>query len=127
MLSIKGLGPKKINTIWKEMQLESLGELLYACQENRLLLYKGFGAKTQQNVMDSIEFYFHHKGSFLYAEIESYALTLNNELLRQFPDQQLRITGAFRMQREVITELEWITAVPEPDIYRFSEKPWYRT
>ena len=54
MLNIKGLGPKKIGLIWKEMELESLGELLYACQENRLLLYKGFGEKTQHNVMISI-------------------------------------------------------------------------
>ncbi len=29
------------------MEIESVGELLYACQENRLLLYKGFGEKTQ--------------------------------------------------------------------------------
>ena len=39
MLKIKGLGPKKINTIWKEMELESVGELLYACKENRLKLF----------------------------------------------------------------------------------------
>ena len=47
MLNVKGLGPKKIAAIWKEMEIESLGELLYACNENRLLLYKGFGEKTQ--------------------------------------------------------------------------------
>ena len=46
MLNIKGIGPKKINTIWKEMQIESLGDLLYACDESRLLLSQGFGAKT---------------------------------------------------------------------------------
>ena len=57
MLNIKGIGPKKISTIWKEMGLESIGELLYACDENRLLLYKGFGAKTQESVKASIEFY----------------------------------------------------------------------
>src|SRR5688572_15789456 len=34
MLNIKGLGPKKISTIWKEMNIESVGELLYACNEN---------------------------------------------------------------------------------------------
>ena len=45
MLNIKGIGPKKINTIWKELEVESIGELLYACNENRLLLYKGFGEK----------------------------------------------------------------------------------
>ena len=36
MLNIKGIGPKKIQTIWKEMGIESVGELLYACNENRL-------------------------------------------------------------------------------------------
>jgi DNA polymerase (family 10) len=53
----KGIGPKKISVIWKDLEVESLGELLYACNENRLLLYKGFGEKTQQNIKESIEFY----------------------------------------------------------------------
>lgn len=51
------------------MELESIGELLYACQENRLKLYKGFGEKTQQNVLESIEFYLRNKGNFLYAQL----------------------------------------------------------
>jgi DNA polymerase/3'-5' exonuclease PolX len=49
MLNIKGLGPKKINTVWKEMGIETIGELEYACNENRLTLYKGFGEKTQHH------------------------------------------------------------------------------
>ena len=53
MLSIKGLGPKKIAMIWKEMEIETIGELLYACHENRLARFKGFGEKTQKNVEDS--------------------------------------------------------------------------
>ena len=64
MLNIKGIGPKKIQTIWKEMEIESIGELLYACNENRLTLYKGFGEKTQANVQESIEFYQISKGIF---------------------------------------------------------------
>ncbi|MFX8370047.1 helix-hairpin-helix domain-containing protein, partial [Acinetobacter baumannii] len=39
MLGIKGIGPKKIATIWRELEIESIGELLYACEENRLTLY----------------------------------------------------------------------------------------
>src|SRR5690349_339558 len=35
MLGIKGLGPKKVRQLWQELQLESIGELLYACNENR--------------------------------------------------------------------------------------------
>src|SRR6478672_242793 len=73
MLQIKGIGPKKINTIWKELEIESPGELLYACNENRLLFYKGFGEKTQQNIKEAIEFYLNHQGRYLYAQVERYA------------------------------------------------------
>src|SRR5664279_4202045 len=71
MLNIKGIGPKKISTIWKEMEIESIGELLYACNENRLLLYKGFGEKTQKNVQEAIEYYMQNQGSFLYAHVHA--------------------------------------------------------
>ncbi len=37
LLSIRGLGPGKVRTIWKDLQIESPGELLYACNENRLI------------------------------------------------------------------------------------------
>src|SRR5690625_5194071 len=42
MMNIKGIGPKKLSVIWKEMGIETPGELLYACNENRLTRYKGF-------------------------------------------------------------------------------------
>ena len=55
MLSIKGIGPKKIQVIWKEMEIESPGELLYACNENRLSRYKGFGQKTQESIQSAMK------------------------------------------------------------------------
>jgi DNA polymerase (family 10) len=114
MLQIKGLGPKKIATIWKDMEIESVGELLYACQENRLLLYKGFGEKTQASVREAIEFRLHHIGSHLYADIEPYALQLEATLQKAFPDDKLAITGEFLRQLEIVTKLEFVTtAAPE--------------
>jgi DNA polymerase (family X) len=109
MLKIKGLGPKKIATIWKEMEIESTGELLYACQENRLLLFKGFGEKTQQNVRDAIEFRLKHQGSLLWADAEEYALRLHAELKNAFPTEKLALTGDFRRQLEIVTSLQWVT------------------
>jgi len=112
MLNIKGLGPKKIATIWKEMELESIGELLYACQENRLMLYKGFGEKTQNNVREAIEFFFNHQGSHLYADLEVYALAIDAKLKTDFPQYRFALTGEFRRQLEIIHQLEWITTMP---------------
>lgn len=110
MLYIKGLGPKKINTIWKEMEIESLGELLYACNENRLTLYKGFGEKTQANVQAAIEFYFLNQGHFLYAQLEEIFPQVENYLCKLFTHSKVRVTGAYRRQELTIEELEFIVA-----------------
>lgn len=112
MMGIKGIGPKKIATIWKELEIETLGELLYACNENRLTLYKGFGEKTQQNIKESIEFYFGTLGSYLYQQIESYAVSVDNRLKENFPGEQFLLTGEFRRQLEIINTLSWVTTLP---------------
>ncbi len=106
MLNIKGIGPKKIATIWKEMEIESIGELLYACKENRLKLYKGFGEKTQQNVIETIEFYLKSKGSFLYSQIDTMQEALKSFFINLFDEDKIAFTGAFKRQLEIIHELE---------------------
>lgn len=108
MLNIKGLGPKKINTVWKEMEIESIGELLYACNENRLTLYKGFGEKTQRNIKEAIEFYAQHQGQFLYAEADALFPQINTYLEKIFSPQTIHITGAFRRQEPIIEEMEFV-------------------
>src|ERR1700753_1291412 len=113
MLNIKGLGPKKIATIWKDMEVESIGELLYACQENRLLLFKGFGEKTQQNVQEAIEFILRNAGNHLYAEVEPVAHALDARLRVAFPDAQWSLTGDFRRQLEIVSKLQWVTTADE--------------
>ena len=115
MLRIKGIGPKKIATIWKELEIESLGELLYACNENRLTLYKGFGEKTQQNIKEAIEFFLQHQGLFLYAQLEAWVMLFEQQWQKQFPQQSTQIVGEFRRQQEIIHQLEWVTTV-QPDL-----------
>lgn len=110
MLNIKGIGPKKINTIWKQMEVESLGELLYACNENRLTLFKGFGEKTQKNVREAIEFYFLNQGHFLYAQLEEVFPQVENYLKKLFSPEKVRVTGTYRRQALTIEELEFVIA-----------------
>ena len=108
MLNIKGIGPKKIQTIWKEMGIESIGELLYACNENRLTLYKGFGGKTQQNVQEAIEFYQSQQGHFLYAEAEAIFPQIDGYLKKIFSADLVHVTGAYRRQSLTIEEMEFV-------------------
>ena len=116
MLKIKGLGPKKIVTIWKELEIESIGELLYACEENRLVKYKGFGEKTQKNIQDALHFYLQHQGNYLYEEVESLATSLQKNLTTEFPNEQHLISGAFKRQMESLEFLDVVTTLSETNL-----------
>ena len=122
MLQIKGIGPKKINTIWKEMEIESIGELLYACKENRLKLYKGFGEKTQLNVIEAIEFYQKHQHHFLYAQAAPLVPEVERLLRTILPEVPLLITGEFYRQMETVTQLDFIVVASVNDVMQYLSK-----
>lgn len=116
MLAIKGIGPKKIALLWHELGIESIGELAYACSENRLISLKGFGEKTQAAVLENIQFIQKNKGHFLFAELEAQVNHLTEQLQEAFPAFETAVTGAFRRQLPVLDKLEWLTEIPRIDL-----------
>ncbi|NTD97552.1 DNA polymerase/3'-5' exonuclease PolX [Agrobacterium tumefaciens] len=110
MLSIKGIGPKKILIIWKTLGIESIGELYYACNENRLIEAKGFGLKTQEEIKNAIEFKLAANGKFLFAQVEGFANTLFTQisewLIITDNHSLLGFAGQYRRACEIIDELE---------------------
>jgi len=126
MLKIKGLGPKKIVTIWKELEIESIGELLYACEENRLVKYKGFGEKTQKNIQESLEFYLLHQGNYLYEQVEDLVNNLQNNLRESFPKEQHIISGFFKRQMEWLGYLDVVTTLSETQLLEYLSQKLFK-
>jgi DNA polymerase (family 10) len=114
MLGIKGIGPKKIATIWHELGIENVGELYYACNENRLVEAKGFGLKTQDEIRKVIEFRMASSGKFLYAQVEPIAAELMKQLEKLFPKTEITLCGEFRRRFDIITELCFVIG-SDPD------------
>ncbi|MEJ5994952.1 helix-hairpin-helix domain-containing protein [Pedobacter sp. Du54] len=112
MLGIKGIGPKKISVIWHELKIDTVGELYYACNENRLIEAKGFGLKTQEEIKKVIEFKMAANGRFLYAHVEQLINSLFSGLsvwLNQVAEGSLlSIGGQFRRCCEIIDEVQFI-------------------
>lgn len=106
MLNIKGIGPKKIAVIWKELAIETIGDLLYACKENRLAQAKGFGLKTQQNVLEQIEFKYANANKFHFAKLEPIALSLISKLQSFSEIKRVSLCGAIRRKLEVLDKIE---------------------
>ena len=108
MLGIKGIGPKKVRQLWLELNLESVTELLYACHENRLLELKGFGEKTQQTIIQNIEFKKSNAGKFHFSYAEKIAKPIIEALLKL--TDYVSLTGAMHRKCEVIDEIDILIA-----------------
>jgi DNA polymerase (family 10) len=121
MLKIKGLGPKKIITIWKELGIESIGELLYACEENRLINYKGFGAKTQQSIQDALNYYLQNQGSFLYQQVQDIVAQIENALSIQFSHNHHQVSGHYKRQMETLDFLDIVTTTESKAVLEWLE------
>ncbi|MDB5090330.1 MAG: polymerase/3-5 exonuclease PolX [Mucilaginibacter sp.] len=116
MMGIKGIGPKKIATIWKELGIENIGELFYACNENRLVEAKGFGLKTQEEIRKVIEFNMASHGKFLYAKVEQEAKDFLEQLKSIFPDALIEFAGEFRRYCEIINVLTIVLGSRDQEI-----------
>jgi len=104
MLKIKGLGPKKVSLIWRDLGIDTVELLFEACRENRLVEAKGFGVKTQQEILKNIEFGFASGGFWHYAKVWPYAEAVKEYL----NEHNFRWTflGDYSRQLEVVNSLE---------------------
>ncbi len=106
LLEIKGLGPKKVRTLWQSLGIESPGELLYAINENRLLELKGFGPKTQEAIREQLLFWFRAQGKFHYATAALEWEVLAPKLRAVFAERRMEPVGPFRRKCNVVDGID---------------------
>jgi len=122
LFEIKGLGPKKIALLWKGLGVESPGELLYACNENRLVSLKGFGEKTQSEIKKNLEFKASQKGFFHYAKAEAYAERFISVLKSTSFNYGLSFVGESRRKCEVVKQIDLFTSATFDAVFAINEK-----
>jgi DNA polymerase (family 10) len=114
MLDIPGLGPKKIKALHDEMGIESVEQLEQACKDARLASLKGFGEKTQTNILEGIN----RRRSYASRHLISDALPRAEamlEALRSHPDVvRCSAAGSLRRHREVIGDIDLLASSKQP-------------
>ena len=119
MMNIKGLGPKKINTLWKEYGIDTIDNLKTACIENRIAEKKGFGEKTQEKILESIQYQQENEGKYLYAQVIDFTELFTEKIKTAFPGEQIEITGEFKRNLEIIEKLEWVVTISFEALKKF--------
>lgn len=111
MLTIRGFGPKKVKAVWDGLGVTTVGQLLYAINENRLVELKGFGAKTQETLREKLEFHQRSRGQFHFRTLDRVATPLLEALQQQFPEERFERTGALRRACPTLTHLAVLTTL----------------
>ena len=125
MLSVPGLGPKKIKVLHDTLGITTLGELEYACKENRLVSLKGFGAKTQENIIKGIEYFRRFQGQHYYSEAKEIADALLTSISAFPAIAEASLAGSLRRCKEIVKDIDLVasTAVPGNLTNYFAELP----
>ncbi|MCC7430946.1 PHP domain-containing protein [bacterium] len=109
LMQIKGLGIKKVKVIVNELKITTLGELEYACLENRLVTLDGFGEKTQENILKNIAFLKRSKGFKLLNTAFEEAELLQDFFIQNLKPARFELCGKLVQGIEVIDELNFLT------------------
>ena len=56
LTAVEGVGPKTVGALYEALGIETLEELEAAAQEQRIRDVSGFGAKTEENILENIPF-----------------------------------------------------------------------
>lgn len=109
MLRIPGLGPKKVKAL-ADTGIADLADLKKACEEGRVAKLKGFGAKTQENILNGLTF-LDKVGGRVRIDVADDLATPILELLRKLKGvKRVEACGSLRRRKETIGDLDFLVS-----------------
>jgi len=112
LMELRGLGIKKLKTLWKEHHIGSLTDLEQALDQGSLINVKGFGKKTLENFKELIDFQKECWGKIYYAAAEKEGQAIIDVIKNHNMATNLSFCGKLRRKWSVIAEIEIICDAP---------------
>ncbi len=106
LLHIPGLGPRKVKVLYSELGIKTLAQLEKAARAGRVRGLAGFGARTEQRILESIASRRTTKKRFLYSNARQYAEPLLAYLQEIKGVREVVLAGSFRRGRETVGDLD---------------------
>ncbi|MCM8776633.1 MAG: DNA polymerase/3'-5' exonuclease PolX [Candidatus Omnitrophica bacterium] len=114
LFQIPGLGAKRIKVLYEKLGIKSVGELEYACQENRLLELEGFGARSQEKIVQGIQQLKKSAGHYLIHVAAEESKRLATYLKKQKGILKIEVAGSIRRAKEVIKDIDILVSAKNP-------------
>jgi DNA polymerase (family 10) len=114
LLKIRGLGAKKLQLLYNNLDIQSVDDLENACIEKKLTTVKGFGEKVQAKILEEIEKYKINRKYVLLNIALKYADEILAKLKKTKVASHFEITGELRRKCEIISAIEFLIEINNP-------------
>ena len=114
MMNVAGLGGKKIKVLYEKLKIDSLESLKEACLQGKIASLKGFGTKSQKNILESIEHLESYSKRHLWWDAMQIASPILKELKGLKGVNQAEIAGSLRRKLETVGDLDFVISAEKP-------------
>ena len=115
LLNVPKLGPKKCAALFNELGIETLEQLKAACEAGEVRVLSGFGAKTEQAILDGIAIAAAANERILWAEADKIAQRLREHMNGCKQVKQLEFAGSYRRGKETVGDLDMLVDSSKSD------------
>lgn len=119
LLTIKGMGAKKVSVAWKKLDVDTPEKMFEAAGKGQLRNLSGFGIKTEDNIKTQLEYYLAHKGEAMYAKAEAVADDIKRYLEKQNGIKTVIFTGSLRRRCPLISQIDLLVVADPSTIDKF--------
>jgi DNA polymerase (family 10) len=121
LTSVEGIGPKMVRDLYKYLKIKNLKDLERAAKAKKIRNLPHFGIKTEQNILESIEFLKRSKGRFLLGEILPYVYEIINQLKNLEEVKEVSEAGSVRRRKETIGDVDILVTLKNAELTRLSK------
>jgi len=115
LLNIEGLGPERVNDLYRELNIESMDDLEEAVKNEKIRDIEGFGTKTEDKIRKELKRKRSQADRTLYSKAEEYAVPLIKYMRENEEVKKAEIGGSFRRKKETIGDLDILVAGDEAE------------
>jgi DNA polymerase (family 10) len=125
MLRLPGVGPKKIKLLHDTLGIDTIPKLQAACESGEVAKLKGFGAKSQEKILDGIRFLGTVGNRVLFAEAYPLGLALLEQIRKMPGVTAAELGGSLRRRRDTVKDIDIVCAASDagPIMERFVKLP----